>query len=255
MVKCVRKRKATARLQKCWLCKRAHTWTCLLAKVDTSLWEQSALVGSEVLLLILGWVWWSPLPKIGKWEEGRAGFGGSGISISLASPASSQRICLGDVYRRAIGDPKLRACALSFLGAGTPRRCDSVSELMCIKHRQLLTGATEGSQGSAHGRRGELFQCGFAKNTSCAARRAGGPGAQGMTAGTALAQWPPQTAFVERWEKSAPGLSAWCCHLVQTPHHSYAVSELYFFTFILWDGWGVSMSGLLAWASEFSGKM
>lgn len=59
-------------------------------------------------------------------------------------------------------------------------------------------GAAEGSQGSAHGRRGELFQSGFAKNPLCAARRAGGPGAQGMTAGTALAQWPPQTAFTER---------------------------------------------------------
>lgn len=128
---------------------------------------------------------------------------------------------------------------------------DFVCELKCIKHQQLLTG---GSQGSAHGRRGELLQCGFAKHTSCAARRAGGPGAQGTTAGTALAQRPPQTAFVERWEKSAPGLSAWCCHLVQTPHHSYAVSEVYFFTFILWDGWGIWMSGLLAWASEFSGK-
>lgn len=50
MLKCVRERKAKARLHKCWLFKRAHTWTCLLAKVDTSIWEQSGLVGSEMLV-------------------------------------------------------------------------------------------------------------------------------------------------------------------------------------------------------------
>lgn len=61
-----------------------------------------------------------------------------------------------------------------------------------------VSGGRGGWQGSAHGRRGELLHCGLAKHSPCAARRAGGPGAQGMTAGTALAQQRPQTAFVER---------------------------------------------------------
>lgn len=46
MLKCVRERKAKASLQKCWLYKRAHNWTCVLAKVDPSIWSSQ-----------FGWVW------------------------------------------------------------------------------------------------------------------------------------------------------------------------------------------------------
>lgn len=78
---------------------------------------------------------------------------------------------------------------------------------------------------------------GFCQMRFHVARSTDGPGPRGSTAGAALAQWHSPISFVGRWEKSAPGFSAWCCHLVKTSHCSYAALKCAFSTCVGQDEW------------------